>query len=142
MSRRASGTDRPVAYLIDTNIAIHARDGTDAVLDKLAAHDGAILLSALSLAELQRGLYKDPSFADLRRMRLDVLLRHIPVLPFDVGAALAYGRIIAQCGWVRGRDYDRMIAAHAIVTDSVLVTNNVADFADIPGLVIENWASR
>jgi tRNA(fMet)-specific endonuclease VapC len=44
-----------LAYLIDTNIAIHARDGTDAVLDKLAQHDGEMLLSALSLAELQRG---------------------------------------------------------------------------------------
>jgi tRNA(fMet)-specific endonuclease VapC len=47
--------------------------------------------------------------------------------------------IIAQCGGVKGRDYDRMIAAHAISTRSVLVTNNAADFRDIPGLVIENW---
>jgi tRNA(fMet)-specific endonuclease VapC len=131
-----------VAYLIDTNIAIHARDGTDAVLDKLAEHDGAVLLSALSLVELQRGLYKDPAYADLRRLRLDVLLRHIPVLPFGEDAAMAYGRIIAQCGWIKGRDYDRMIAAHAIVTDSVLVTDNGDDFADIPGLKIENWTTR
>jgi tRNA(fMet)-specific endonuclease VapC len=41
--------------LIDTNIAIHARDGTDAVLDKLVEHDGAVLLSALSLVELNAG---------------------------------------------------------------------------------------
>ena len=131
-----------MAYLIDTNITIHARDGTDAVLDKLAEHDGAVLLSALSLVELQRGLYKDPAYADLRRLRLDVLLRHIPVLPFGADAALAYGRIIAQCGWVKGRDYDRMIASHAIVTDSVLVTDNDADFSDIPGLKLENWTTR
>jgi tRNA(fMet)-specific endonuclease VapC len=131
-----------VAYLIDTNIAIHARDGTDTVLDKLAEHDGAVLLSALSLVELQRGLYKDPSQAELRRLRLDVLLRHIPVLPFGPDAAMAYGRIIAQCGWVKGRDYDRMIAAHALVTDSILVTDNGDDFSDIPGLKIENWTTR
>jgi tRNA(fMet)-specific endonuclease VapC len=128
-----------VAYLIDTNIAIHARDGTDAVLDKLAEHDGDVLLSALSLAELQRGLYRDPAFTAIRRVRLEVLLRGIPVLPFDASAAEAYGRIIAQCGWVRGRDYDRMIAAHAISSGSVLVTANAADFRDIPGLSLENW---
>jgi tRNA(fMet)-specific endonuclease VapC len=128
-----------LAFLIDTNIAIHARDGTDSVLEKLAEHDGAILISALTLAELQRGLYKNPAYTALRRARLDVLVEHIPILPFDAAAAEIYGQIIAQCGWVRGRDYDRMIAAHAISTGSVLVTANEADFRDIPGLAIENW---
>jgi tRNA(fMet)-specific endonuclease VapC len=131
-----------VAYLIDTNIAIHARDGTDVVLDRMARHEGAILLSALSLAELQRGLYKEPRFAALRAARLEVLLRDIPVLPFDAEAAKAYGRIIAQCGWVKGRDFDRMIAGHAIATSSVLITDNGKDFRDIPGLTVENWATR
>ena len=122
-----------MAYLIDTNIAIHARDGTDAVLD------GEVLLSALSLAELQRGVYRDPSLIAIRQARLEVLLRGLPVLPFDASAAVAYGRIIAQCGWAGRRDYDRMIAAHAISSHSVLVTNNLADFSDIPGLSMENW---
>ncbi len=54
-------------YLIDTNIAIHARDGTEAVLDRLAEHDGQVLLSALSLGELQRGLYKAPEFTAIRQ---------------------------------------------------------------------------
>ena len=89
--------------------------------------------------ELQRGIYRAPADTVIRRMRLDVLLRHIPVLPFDAAAAEVYGLIIAQCGWVRGRDFDRMIAAHAISTHSVLATNNVADFRDIPGLEVENW---
>jgi tRNA(fMet)-specific endonuclease VapC len=128
-----------LAYLIDTNIAIHARDGTDAVLDKLAEHNGEVLLSALSLAELQRGVYRDSRLTAIRQARLEVLLRGLPVLPFDASAALAYGRIIGQCGWVRGRDYDRMIAAHAVSSQSILVTNNTADFSDIPGLAMENW---
>ena len=128
-----------MAYLIDTNIAIHARDGTDVVLAKLAEHGGAVLLSALSLAELQRGVYRDPSLTAIRQARLEVLLRGLPVQPFDAAAAIAYGRIIAQCGWARGRDYDRMIAAHAISSDSILVTDNEADFRDIQGLLMENW---
>jgi tRNA(fMet)-specific endonuclease VapC len=128
-----------LAYLIDTNIAIHARDGTDAVLAKLAEHDGEVLLSALSLAELQRGVYRYHGLTAIRQARLEVLLRGLPVLPFDASAAVAYGRIIAQCGWARRRDYDRMIAAHAISSHSILVTNNLADFSDIPGLSLENW---
>jgi tRNA(fMet)-specific endonuclease VapC len=131
-----------VPFLIDTSIAIHARDGTDSVLDKLAEHDGEVLLSSLSLAELQRGVFKDSKFTALRQARLDVLLRAMPVIPFDASAALAYGRIIAQCGWAKGRDFDRMIAAHAISSGSVLVTDNETDFRDIPGLTVENWKLR
>jgi tRNA(fMet)-specific endonuclease VapC len=128
-----------LAYLIDTNIAIHARDGTDVVLAKLEQHDGEVLLSALSLAELQRGLYRDPRFTAIRQARLEVLLRALPILAFDASAAVAYGWIIAQCGWARGRDFDRMIAAHAISSGSILVTDNETDFRDIPGLSMENW---
>jgi tRNA(fMet)-specific endonuclease VapC len=128
-----------VPFLIDTNIAIHARDGTETVLDKLAEHDGEILLSSLSLAELQRGVFKDARFTAIRQTRLELLLRGIPVIPFDASAALAYGRIIAQCGWAKGRDFDRMIAAHAISSGSVLVTDNETDFRDIPGLTMQNW---
>lgn len=43
-------------YMIGTNIAIRARDGVDALLQRLVEHDGAVVLSALSLAELKRGL--------------------------------------------------------------------------------------
>lgn len=129
-----------MSYLLDTNIVIHARDGTDSVLNKVAEHDGSIFCSALSFAELQRGLLQTVSDRDLRRARLEVLLSRIPVVSFDAKAAIAYGRILAQCGWVKGRDFDRMIAAHAIAAAFILVTNNVADFADIPGLQLENWA--
>jgi tRNA(fMet)-specific endonuclease VapC len=129
-----------LAYLIDTNIAIDACNADEAVLKKFLEHDGAVMLSALSFAELQRGLYKYSTHTALRRTQLEILLHHIPVLPFDAAAAEAYGRIIARCGWIKGRDYDRMIAGHALSTASVLVTNNVSDFGDIPELKIENWA--
>ena len=131
-----------MAYLLDTNIAIHALDGTEAVLNKLARHEGRVLLSALSLAELQRGLYRKPETTALRQTRLSILLRAIPVLPFDAAAAECYGRIIVQCGWIKGRDYDRMIAGHALATASILVTDNISDFRDIQGLTVEIWTIR
>lgn len=129
-----------MSYLIDTNIAIHLRDGDEPVARKLAETQEPVFLSALSLAELQRGLYKNPALTKSRAMRLDALLAEIPVLPFDEASAIAYGRIIAECGWAKGRDYDRLIAAHAITAGFILVTNNVADFRDVPNLQLENWA--
>jgi len=32
-----------------------------------------------------------------------------------------------------------LLAAHALALDVVIVTNNEADFADVPGLRVENW---
>jgi tRNA(fMet)-specific endonuclease VapC len=128
-----------LAYLIDTNIAIHARDGNAAVFARFARHQGAVVLSALSLVELQRGLYKDAAYTAIRRTKLEVVLRNIPVIAFDSAAAEVYGRIIGALGWVKGRDFDRMIAAHAIAARAILVTANATDFRDIPGLEIEDW---
>lgn len=130
-----------MAYLIDTNIAIHLRDGNAKVLTKFFEHEGGVAMSALTLTELERGLYKNPALTFQRVPRVETILRHIPVLPYDQEAAHAYGRIIAQCGWAKGRDYDRMIAAHAISTRSVLVTNNATDFSDIATLTIEDWSA-
>ena len=129
-----------MAYLIDTNIAIHLRDGDPGVLAKFHEHAGSVAMSALTLTELERGLYKTPALTAARTPRLDSVLRHIPVLPYDQAAAFAYGRIIAQLGLARGKDYDRMIAAHAISTRSILVTNNVGDFSAIAGLSLEDWS--
>ena len=128
--------------MIDTNIAIHARDGDDWAINRLAEHEGRIALSVLSLAELQRGLYKMPAHTAERQPRLAALLNGIPILPFDEQAVEAYGGIIAALGWSRSRDFDRMIAGHALSTRSVLVTRNLADFRDVPGLEIETWSEH
>ncbi len=130
-----------MTFLIDTNIFIYARDGVAAVRRKFEQHQGSLLLSALSLAELQRGL--DPRQADavIRRERHRVLLPFVTVLPFDAAAAEAYGGIVWHRGRTKARDIDHMIAAHAISMGSTLVTNNIADFADIPGLALENWSA-
>ncbi len=127
-------------YLIDTNIAIHAIDGRDSVVKKFIEHAGDVMISVLSVVELYRGLYRNSVAKAAEPLRIDVFLQRIPALPFELTAATAYSQIIAQLGWVRGRDFDRMIAAHAIAADCTLVTANVTDFRDVPGLQIENWA--
>jgi len=130
-----------VRYLLDTNIVIHAHDGTESVLSKLAEHDGEVAISTLSLVELARGIHRGAELALARRQKLDLLLSAIPKLPFDVAAAQAYDQIIERCGFARNRDYDRMIAAHAISANAILVTDNESDFTDIPGLTLENWSA-
>ncbi|MEJ0043093.1 MAG: type II toxin-antitoxin system VapC family toxin [Rhizomicrobium sp.] len=130
-----------MAYLLDTSIAIHAYDGSERVLTKLSQHLNAVVISALCVIELRRGLCRHPALVVQSRARLDALLDGIPMLDFDRAAVDAYDRIIAQLGFVRGRDFDRMIAAHALSVNAVLVTDNEDDFSDIPGLLLENWSA-
>jgi tRNA(fMet)-specific endonuclease VapC len=130
-----------VGYFLDTNIAIEIGNLNDRVMARFVPNADESYLSVLNLVELERGIAMTPMVAQARRSRLHSLLMTIPVLSFDERAAEAYGRIISQLGWVRSRDYDRMIAAHAISTQSVLVTNNETDFRDIPSLKIENWVA-
>jgi tRNA(fMet)-specific endonuclease VapC len=59
----------------------------------------------------------------------------IPILSFDDAAAREYARLPFK----RAR-FDRLLAAHALSLGATIVTNNEADFADVPGLRVENWS--
>lgn len=128
-----------MAYLLDTNVAIHLRDGDPTVIAKIAALDDAILLSIVTRVELEGGVYRDPLEAPARRARLDAMLSAIPTLAFDDAAADSYATIVARSGYSRRKLLDRMIAAHALVHRATLVTMNADDFSDIAGLELRVW---
>ncbi len=125
--------------LLDTNIIIQALNREEWALEGLAQYEGRVMISALNLVEVKRGFGRLGEANSVHQAALELLLREIPVLPFDRAAADAYGRLISTLGWLRSRDFDRMIAAHALSTRSILVTRNVADFRDVPELEIETW---
>lgn len=128
-----------MAFVLDTNVAIYLRDGDPAVMTKVAALEGAILLSVITRIELEGGVYRDPSQAGVRRTRLDAILQTLPVLDFDDAAADAYRAIVHDAGYSRRKLLDRMIAAQALVHKATLVTFNAADFRDIAGLDVLPW---
>jgi len=125
--------------LIDSDIAIHLRDGDPAVTARLDALDAPPFLSILSRIELEGGVVRRADLIAERRRRVDNLLSQLLVLPFDGPCADAYARIIAVTGWRRARIFDRMIAATALVHDLTLITMNGRDFSDIPGLSLTIW---
>lgn len=128
-----------LAYLLDTNVAIHLRDGDEVVTSQVAALEGAILLSVISRVELEGGVYRDPAQASIRRPRLDAMLAALPVLTFDDTDADAYRQIVEVVGYSRRKLFDRMIAAQALVHRATLVTLNAGDFRDVPGLELLSW---
>jgi predicted nucleic acid-binding protein len=126
-------------FVIDTSVAIHLRDGDRSVRTRLGQLNDSLLLSVISRVELEGGVHRDPSQAAARRLRVDLLLAAIPVLPFDDDAAAAYGAIVAALGYSRRKLLDRMIAAQALVQHAPLVTMNGGDFKEIPGLQVVEW---
>jgi tRNA(fMet)-specific endonuclease VapC len=126
-------------YLLDTNVAIHLRDGDDAVTQKILALEEPLLLSIVTRVELDGGVHRDPLQAGIRRPRLDAILAAIPVLAFDDAAADAYRRIVEAAGYSRRKLLDRMVAAQALAHRATLVTMNPDDFTDVPGLQLLAW---
>jgi tRNA(fMet)-specific endonuclease VapC len=119
-------------FLLDSNIAIYALQGRS---ERLRAYFvdqpvESLHISSVSLAEIAIGYGQN-----LREVPEAIAFMEIvkPVV-FDEDAAMIYGRLPFK----RAR-FDRLIAAHALSLNLTLVTNNEADFADIPDLRIENW---
>ncbi len=122
-----------IRYLIDADSAIYALSGRyDAMRTRFAElQPGEIGISVISFAEIALGSNNGkPPPADL----LESFLNVIKLLPFEESAAREY----AKLPFKRAR-FDRLLAAHALSLDAVVITNNEADFADVPGLKVENW---
>lgn len=128
-----------MTYLLDTNVVIRLRDGEADIEDRVAALTTSVVLSILTRVELEGGVQQNQTDALSRRLRLDSILQRMPVLAFGAPDADAYRKIVEAAGYSRRKLLDRMIAAQAIVHRATLVTQNPADFRDIPGLALEAW---
>lgn len=119
--------------MFDANTLIEALSGGPASLSARLAHcdEGDLTISAIAFAEVALGSWqgKRPSI-----IALDQVSRHIEVVPFDHRAAQTYAQLP-----FRRASFDRLIAAHALSLNLILVTDNERDFADMPELTVENW---
>lgn len=130
-------------YLLDTNICIDMMKRRYASLvQRLGAlHRGDLGMSMITYAELRVGIEKNVNSRAQNEKALELFEQRVPGLPFDQAAANAYGILRAMVPDRRRNAMDRLIAAHAISLNAVLVTNNTQDFEDYPGLVVENWVA-
>jgi toxin FitB len=125
-------------YLIDTNVVSEARKRAKAnpeVVDffkHVVAADEPVYLSAVSVAELRRGLELirhrgDIDQAKLLEAWLTIVLEQFGenILAFDADAAQVWGRLRVPNP---EHEIDKQIAAIALVNDLTVVTRNTADF--------------
>lgn len=128
--------------MLDTNICIYVLNRQPPeVRRRFAAHPfGQACISAITLAELESGVaasrYRQENTLALRALQDELVM-----LPFDAAAAHHFGDIrteLKRSGTPIG-PMDMLIAAHARSQGLTLVTNNVREFARVPGLAVENW---
>ena len=129
-----------MGFLIDTNLWIAVERGRLSAADVHAITGQApIYLSPVNLAEIRFGIdlmtdakQRQRAMAMLRRMRRKPLVR--------IGAETAevFGSLAARLARsARGHDFrvqDLWLAAQAIERKLTLLTSNVKDFRDVPGL--------
>jgi len=129
-------------YMLDTNTCIYIRGKqpkTVARFEKLEA--GEVGISIVTYGELAYGVAKSAA-SDRAIAGLERFIAGIPVLPMPVEAGQTYGKLRAALemkGEIIGPN-DLWIAAHALVSDLTLVTNNEREFKRVKDLKIENWA--
>jgi toxin FitB len=130
-------------YLLDTNIISNVTkpNPSTALLAWMAEQpDGDLFISALTVAEIRRGLLEKPK--GKKRALLEAwfagpdgpqALFAGRVLPFDEMASLIWARLMAD-GTAKGRPrsaLDMIIAAVAEANGCVVVTDNEKDFAGL-----------
>ena len=129
-------------FMLDTNICIYIlKKHPDSVLKKFQMFDN-IHISAIVYSELQYGI--ELSHKNIKQIRFNQLLDFLSLLTidsWDQNAADNYAKLRSHLkakGNIIG-NMDMLIAAHALSTNSVLITNNTKEFERIPELKLENW---
>lgn len=124
---------KTLAFLLDTNCCIYLLSRTRPLLEERVERCavGSIGISAIVGAELILGF--ENAEAGQKEL-LERFLEQFRVEPFDEKAARAYARVPFRRGKL-----DRLVAAHALALEATLITNNVQDFSDVPGLKLQNW---
>ena len=130
-------------YMLDTDTLSFVMKGRDEKLrKKFSQRLPRIAISAVTLAEIRYGLLRRHS--DKLNAVFTLIREMIPTVPWSDAAAERYAEIrndLESAGTPIGA-LDMMIAAAAVSSGSILVTNNVKHFRHVKGLKIENWITE
>jgi tRNA(fMet)-specific endonuclease VapC len=129
-------------YLLDTNICIYIKNHRPpAVLARFSdLQPGDVAMSSITFGELCFGAAKSSKRLEALQT-LAALKQLIPVLPIDATTSVHYGQVRQHLQSIRRPigNNDLWIAAHALSSELILVSNHLAEFGRVPGLKIENW---
>ena len=130
-------------YALDTSIIIDYLNGNTAVMTQfrhVAKNKTPICIPSVVDYEVLRGFYHTPSKhkeAIYSKLRVNCPVIEVNTEIWDCAASI-WAKLRKQ-GHTVG-DADIIIAALCIVKSYTLVTHNIKHFADIDGLLVEDWS--
>lgn len=129
--------------MLDTDICIYAMKNRPVeVRERLKQFVGEVCISTITLGELAYGAEKSERPIE-NRVIYEHFIANLSVLAFSKEGASHYGQIraaLARIGRPAGI-HDTLIGGHARSEGLTVVTNNVREFARMPGLRVEDWVS-
>jgi len=131
-----------VRFFVDTNIWVFCLRGRsrEAWTRLNSESPGHVVLALQTFAELRLGIEKCARPVEEQAKMQAMIAPYAVVLP-TLATAGCYARIRAALE-KRGQsisEQDLWVAATALEEGGTVVTNNVAEFARIPGLAVEDW---
>ena len=129
-------------YMLDTNTCIYIiKRKPVEVIDRFRQLQiSQVSISSITLSELEYGVIKS-SKPEQNHLALAQFLAPIEILPYGDATAEHYGKLrvyLEKHGTPIG-SLDMLIAAHALSTGCILITNNLKEFERVPNLKINNW---
>ena len=137
-------------HLLDTNVASELLKNNPRIVARLESLDGGddAVLPIVAWLEIVRGrtasLFAAADEKELlvAQSRLDrdiEAMEKTPLLPVNAEAAGHFRTLLDHKKCRKMRRADLLIACIALAQRAVHVTRNVKDFANVPGLRIQNW---
>lgn len=131
-------------FMLDTNMCIYIikQKPPDVIKRIYQTEISEVGFSSITLSELLYGVSKS-SKPEQNQIALAQFIAPLDILSYDDEAAQNYGELRAYLE-KHGKPIgplDMLIAAHALSTKCVLITNNEQEFIRVPNLKIGNWVN-
>ena len=139
-------------YLLDTDtmtLWLYENAKVRARFDAVPATD-RVAISLVTRVELLRGRFEavlkaanrtEWLQAQERLLRTEEALQDVEVVPITEAAADRFDVLRANKKLNKMDRGDKLQAAIALATGATFVTRNTKDYANVPGLTLENWAA-
>lgn len=129
-----------MSFLLDTDICSAYLKGNNDLANRFVQYGGRLHVSAVTLGELFSWALRARS----PRHRLSQVMGLLPLarlIDIDFNVARRFGEIDAHLldSGLPAPDVDLFNGAAALVHGLTMVTHNVADYRNIPGLTVVDW---